>query len=138
MNIIQASFIISILAIIPSISNAGFVSYSGKYKVENNKCYEQILEHKKPENNSKWEEFNCVSRLEKANKASEISNLVVTYRNLNQQGLVSKKAYLEILKSAAESFANVNSPYYKDKEVLDQFLNDISSAQKKHPTKNNN
>jgi hypothetical protein len=138
MNIIQISFIISVLAVMPSISNAGFVSYPGQYKVKNNKCYEQILEHKKLENNSKWEEFDCVSRLEIVNKASEISNLVVTYRNLNQQGLVSEKAYLEILKSAAESFANVNSPYYKDREVLDQFLNDISSAQKKYPTKNNN
>ena len=135
MNIIQISFIISILAVIPSISKAGFVSYSGKYRVENNKCYEQILEHKKPKNNSKWEEFDCVNRLEQVKTTSEISNLVVTYRNLNQQGLVSEKAYLDILKSAAESFANVHSPYYKDGKALDQLLNNISSAQKKYPVK---
>lgn len=135
MNIIQISFIVSILAAIPCVSKAGFVSYSGKYRVENNKCYEQILEHKKPKNSSKWEEFDCVSRLEEVKTTSEISSLVVTYRNLNQQGLVSEKAYLDILKSAAESFANVNSPYYKDGKVLDQLLNNISFAQKKYPVK---
>jgi hypothetical protein len=120
---------IAILLFLSSTSNAGFISYTGKYKIHDDKCYRQVIRY--PSEILDWEEFDCVAYLEDMHINEAILNYVKVYYYLMRSGQVSEKAYKDILDACMSASQR---SHFKE-TILPDLLDVIKEAQEKYPVK---
>lgn len=110
---------------------AEIISYTGKYKVHEDRCYEQI--EKNGSKTHHWEEFDCIRYLEDMHINENILNLMYTYHQLMQSGKVSKDAYAEIVDASMSALGQKS--YFNDKTIMQNLVDAIKTAQSKYPVK---
>ena len=114
-----------------SNSYAEIISYNGKYKVHNDTCYEQINKHSSK--TIEWSEFNCITHLENAHLNEEILNHIYAFYNFKNSGLISEKAFVEIINSSMLALSMKSS--FNNKTIIRNLVEFSKEAQKKYPIK---
>lgn len=120
---------IAILLFLSNTSYAGFISYTGKYKIHDDKCYRQVIRY--PSEIPDWEEFDGVAYLEDMHINETILTYVREYYYLMRSGKVSEKAYKDIL----DACMSASQRHYFKETILLDLIDVIKDAQEKYPVK---
>lgn len=111
-------------------SLAELFSYTGKYKVHEDKCYEQIDASGK---GLQWREFNCIKYLEDSFLDLQILNELYNYSRLVQEGRITKGELGEITQKAV--LAGTMRLYLTNEQILKRFREDANQILRESKTK---
>lgn len=106
-------------------TDAAIISYTGKFKIHQDKCFRQVEVHGK---GFEWEELECIRFMEDAHTDLEVLNVLSLYHKMLKTKHISNEQYLAIVERAM--LAMGMRSYQSSEQVLKSFHADVAQIVK--------